>query len=517
MTNALVCDSIAKPKQFNKFVTNETNAKQKEINCDKFGNKNVTCQCTGPEPADRRRQAKERIAAVTEKLEVAMILKYRMGKRLLAGMLAGAIGISSAGLSVQAQEKDTIDSLTAGASLYLGTTDVAFRDTESQDGQAEIPKELPDRQDEEDMPEKETVTRLSAGAPLYLTKADKDSSDGASKDEQTKTPDDTQEEQTKIPDEIQDEQKAQDVSEKEAATRLHAGVALYMAGAENTEEDTLVMANVNDSLNVRAEADEEAETVGKLFKNCGGEILERADGWTKLRSGKLEGWAKDDYLLFGEEAAALREEAGALTAFVQTDSLRVRKEADSEAGIYGLVGVGDEFEVKDQNDEWVAIQYDDDQLGYVSADYVDVKYTVPTGKTKQQIADEERAKELAKLSKNQGAVPTSVSDVQLLAALIQCEAGSQPYEGKLAVGAAVMNRVRSGGYPNSIMAVITAPGQFPPATNGKVAGVVARGASSSCVQAAQEAVNGATNIGGATHFNRVGSHDGIVIGGHVFW
>ena len=104
-----------------------------------------------------------------------------------------------------------------------------------------------------------------------------------------------------------------------------------------------------------------------------------------------------------------------------------------------------------------------------------------------------------------------------MAALIQCEAGSQPYEGKLAVGAVVMNRVRSGGYPNSIIGVITAPGQFPPATNGKVASVLARGASASCMQAAQAAVDGATNVGGATHFNRVGTKPGTVIGNHVFW
>ncbi|MBR1693413.1 MAG: cell wall hydrolase [Lachnospiraceae bacterium] len=286
---------------------------------------------------------------------------------------------------------------------------------------------------------------------------------------------------------------------------------------EQVQTDTLVMANVNDSVNVRQEADEEAQAVGKLFKNCGGEILERANGWTKLKSGNLEGWAKDDYLLFGEEAAALRETAGSLKATVATDALRVRKEADGEAGVYGLVKTGDTLEVIEQGDEWVTVQYDEDTVGYVSAEYVTVDYIVPTGKTSKEIAEEEREKELAKLSKNQGAVPTSVSDVQLLAALIQCEAGSQPYEGQLAVGAAVMNRVRSGGYPNSIIGVITAPGQFPPATNGKVASVAASGPKASCMQAAQAAVDGATNIGGATHFNRVGTHDGIIVGSHVFW
>lgn len=312
--------------------------------------------------------------------------------------------------------------------------------------------------------------------------------------------------------------------ELDGVDELNAGAGVYLevigsAGVslDGEKETELFMANVNDSMNVREEANEEAVAVGKLFKNCGGEILERSNGWTKIKSGNLEGWAKDEYLLFGEEAEALRETAGSLKATILTDALRVRKEAGEDAGVYGLVKTGEELLVVDQLDEWVAIQYDEDTVGYVCAEYVEVAYTVPTGKTTKEIADEERAKELAKLSKNRGAVPTSVSDVQLLAALIQCEAGSQSYEGKLAVGAVVMNRVRSGGYPNSILGVITAPGQFPPATNGKVAGVLASGPSASCMQAAQAAVDGATNVGGATHFNRAGSRGGVVIGNHVFW
>lgn len=285
----------------------------------------------------------------------------------------------------------------------------------------------------------------------------------------------------------------------------------------STKSGSLVMANVADSVNVRAEANEESQTVGKFYKNCGGVVVEQADGWTKIQSGNLEGWAKDEYLLFGKDAEALREEAGALKATINAEALRVRKEASEDAGVYGNLKKDEKLEVVEQAGEWVAVQYDQDTVGYVSAEYVSVEFSVETGKTNKEIADEERAKELKKLTKNQAAVPTSVSDVTLLAALIQCEAGSQPYEGQLAVGAVVMNRVRSGGYANSIMGVITAPGQFPPATNGSVAAVVARGPKASCVQAAQAAVSGQTNVGTATRFARAGSRPGIVIGAHVFW
>lgn len=304
---------------------------------------------------------------------------------------------------------------------------------------------------------------------------------------------------------------------------LTAGAATTVAAAgENAdlivlEQSTLVMANVNDAVNVREEPSEDALVVGKLFKDCGGEILDSTDGWTKIKSGNLEGWVKNDFLLFDEEAETLRDEVGTLKATVETDALRVRKEADENAGVYKLVKEGDILEAVGEQGDWVAVGVDDDTIGYISADYVSVEFTVDTGKTSQEIADEERAKELEKLSKNQGAVPTSVSDVTLLAALIQCEAGTQSYEGKLAVGAVVMNRVRSGAYPNSIIDVITAPGQFPPATDGKVAAVVASGPSESCMQAAQAAVDGATNVGTALHFGAVGKADGIVIGGHVFY
>ena len=115
-------------------------------------------------------------------------------------------------------------------------------------------------------------------------------------------------------------------------------------------------------------------------------------------------------------------------------------------------------------------------------------------------------------------VAASVDDVTLLAALIQCEAGNEPYEGQLAVGAVVMNRVRSGRYPGSIYEVIYQAGQFPPAGKGYVANKISNGVKSSCLQAAQEAIDGMDNTGGAMSFRRASSgHPGVVIGNHVFY
>jgi N-acetylmuramoyl-L-alanine amidase len=90
------------------------------------------------------------------------------------------------------------------------------------------------------------------------------------------------------------------------------------------------------------------------------------------------------------------------------------------------------------------------------------------------------------------------SDVRLLAALIYCEAGNQPYDGKVAVGAVVMNRIASRRFPSTLEGVIYQRGQFCPVRTGKLGRVSASGKiPTSCYEAAQDALNGANPIGNA--------------------
>lgn len=299
---------------------------------------------------------------------------------------------------------------------------------------------------------------------------------------------------------------------------------------------SMVMADVEDSLNVRAEASEEAELVGKLYKGTGGEVLEKTADWTKFKSGDLIGWAKDEYLIFGTEAEEAAKAATSTTAEIETDSLRVRKEANEEAGVYGLLGVGDTVKVLKASDEWLEIQYDEDTIGFISAEYATVTSKLPTGETMEDIKAREEAEQKAKADAekkaaavaasrttattetNNGAITGDVNDVMLLASLIQCEAGYETYAGQVAVGTVVMNRLRGGRYGSSIYSVIFARGQFGPAGTGKVARVYAQGPKAICIQAAQEAMNGTSLIGTATHFRSIRSgYSGIVIGNHVFW
>lgn len=298
-----------------------------------------------------------------------------------------------------------------------------------------------------------------------------------------------------------------------------AQLELQKQQEEKKTFSTLVMANVNNTLNVRAEADETSEKAGYLYKDCGGTILERKDGWTKLQSGDLVGWARDDYLLFGEEAEALANEVGNLIVNIETDSLRVRKSPSLDSGIYGLLKAEDELDVIEVvDDDWICVDYEG-KNGYVSTEYVSTEFHIDSGETREAVKEREKkaAEEKAKLTALQGTVLASEDETRLLGALIQCEAGNQSAEGMLAVGAVVMNRVRSSGYPNTIAGVLFASGQFPPALNGNVAKVYEKGVKQSCLDAAARAIAGETNVGTATHFKRAGNHDGVVIGAHVFW
>lgn len=115
-------------------------------------------------------------------------------------------------------------------------------------------------------------------------------------------------------------------------------------------------------------------------------------------------------------------------------------------------------------------------------------------------------------------LPSGEGDLSLLAALIYCEAGGESYEGQLAVGSVVINRVRSAYYPNSISGVIYQSGQFSPVASGRLATVLGSGlTSASCMQAAQEVLNG--NITNQFLYFRTnnGVIQGTVIGNHVFY
>lgn len=111
------------------------------------------------------------------------------------------------------------------------------------------------------------------------------------------------------------------------------------------------------------------------------------------------------------------------------------------------------------------------------------------------------------------------SDLDLLAAIIQCEA-YQNYDSLLAVATVIMNRVYDSRFPNSISGVVYAAGQFEPAFSGRLEYVLNAGPTSLSYQVAQDAINGArlAEVADCYYFLYAGTgHSGINIGGNVFF
>lgn len=132
----------------------------------------------------------------------------------------------------------------------------------------------------------------------------------------------------------------------------------------------------------------------------------------------------------------------------------------------------------------------------------------------EEAAAEKARKEQEEREKR--AAAERAAETELLAALIFCEAGGESYQGQLAVGAVVMNRVRSGRFPNSIRGVIYQSGQFGPAITGKLERVMASGRTTeSCRRAAAQAIAGENPVGNALYFGD-GQNRGTKIGGHWF-
>jgi uncharacterized protein YgiM (DUF1202 family) len=297
-----------------------------------------------------------------------------------------------------------------------------------------------------------------------------------------------------------------------------------VAGAEDEEWANRLMANVDQYLSVRAEASTDAAVVGKLRKGDVAEITESLDGWTKITSGNVVGYVSNGYCVMGDDAKALASQICETKVISNTGGLRVRGEASEEGTILTAMGEGQKATLDNEAEAvegWIAVNYYG-KKGYVNAQYATIDTTYSTAITlaeEQEILEaQKKAAEQKQASYSQGAaVAASYDDVTLLAALIQCEGGNQPYEGQVGVGAVVVNRLHSGRYGSSISAVIYAPHQFGPAGTGAVARVAAAGPKASCMQAAQDALNGVSTVGGCTHFHRANGREGIVIGDHVFF
>ncbi|MCR4903581.1 MAG: SH3 domain-containing protein [Butyrivibrio sp.] len=180
-------------------------------------------------------------------------------------------------------------------------------------------------------------------------------------------------------------------------------MAAKAAAEEEESFKSLVIAQVNNYVNVRDQASEEGEIVGKLYNNSVGTLIEEEDGWYKITSGSVTGYVKAEYCVTGEDAVELAKEVGTRIATVTTTTLKVRADASTDAEVLGLVPIEDELIVIEELDDWVKVSIEEGE-GYVSMDYVMLSTEFVTAESKE----EEEAR-LAKEAAEKAAAYASLS------------------------------------------------------------------------------------------------------------
>lgn len=149
------------------------------------------------------------------------------------------------------------------------------------------------------------------------------------------------------------------------------------------------------TLNIRKKGSINAKIVGKMKKGNIATVLKKGSEWSKVRSGNVTGYVKNQYLVFGDEIENFAKQNVKKLAKVQTETLRVRKKASMDSKIVTLVSEDDKLKVKKQTDDWAKVKVDG-QTGYVSKDYAKVTYSFGKAKSMKQIQSEQEAKEAKK-------------------------------------------------------------------------------------------------------------------------
>ena len=179
-------------------------------------------------------------------------------------------------------------------------------------------------------------------------------------------------------------------AEREAWISEQIAIAVAAAEAEAAERaiyTDVAIAQVNNYVRVRAEANTDSEVLGKLYNNSAATILETTEnGWYKIKSGNVTGYVKCEYVVVGNEELA--REVSTRYATVTCTTLYVRMEPTTESKILTMLPKGDDFVVVDESmrdDGWVMVTTAEGE-GYVSTDYVELRTEFVTAESKEEEA-----------------------------------------------------------------------------------------------------------------------------------
>lgn len=154
----------------------------------------------------------------------------------------------------------------------------------------------------------------------------------------------------------------------------------------------LVIAKVNDYVNVRSIPSEDGEIVGKLYDKSVGSFISETNGWYEIKSGSVTGYVKGEYCVTGDEAVELAKQVGTRIATVTTTTLKVRQEPGLDKTVLGMVPIEDQLIVTEELDDWVKVNIEEGD-GYVSTDYVSL--------STEFVQAESKAEEEARLAKEE--------------------------------------------------------------------------------------------------------------------
>lgn len=166
--------------------------------------------------------------------------------------------------------------------------------------------------------------------------------------------------------------------------------------SENDAEDfsKLVIAQVNDYVNVRSIPSEEGEILGKLYDDSVGEFISEQDGWYEIKSGSVQGYVKAEYVVTGDDAVVLAKEVGKRIATVTTTTLFVRQEPTTDSPVIGMVPIEDELSVAEEGvtDGWIKVSVEEGE-GYVSTEFVTLSTEFVQAESKEEEAERLAAEE----------------------------------------------------------------------------------------------------------------------------
>ena len=317
--------------------------------------------------------------------------------------------------------------------------------------------------------------------------------------------------------------------------------------------------DAKDMLDIHAEANTASAVIGQVMEDGHVAILAKYNDWVQIQAGEIAGWVPAENLveteISNEEAVAANEQVIAErtgetasedeffaeeevqqdeTAALQAEAseaaqneieevqaaeeaARIEAEAQAKAAAEEAARIEAEAQAKAAAEEAARIEAEAQaKAAAEEAARIEAEAQAKAAEEAARIAAESQQAALAAQAAQTAAI--SSEELKLLANIIYCEAGSESYVGKVAVGNVIMNRVKSASQPNTITEVVYAKGQFSPVRNGSLQRALSSDkADAACYQAAIEALAGAQPVGGKLFFRRNNGRSGQVIGHHVFY